>query len=110
TQSYDDGRTVNANWDAVWFLNTSVTDKGWMVEEAIPFKSLRFPNTPKQLWGLQVFRLIRRKNEPTLWSPVPRQYNQFKISFGGTLEGIEGVKPGRNIRVTPFFKGSVSEQ
>jgi hypothetical protein len=48
TQSYDDGRTINANWDGVWFLNTSVTDKGWIVEEAIPFKSLRFPSVDRQ--------------------------------------------------------------
>src|SRR5436190_19522000 len=57
TQSYDDGRTINANWDGVWFLNTSVTSKGWVVEEAIPFKSLRFPNVEQQEWGLQIFRL-----------------------------------------------------
>ena len=102
TQHYDDGRSINANWDAVWSLKTSVDADGWMVEAAIPFKSLRFPEMEEQIWGLQLFRLIRRKNEPTMWNPVPRQFNQFKVSFAGELDGIRDVRPGRNVRVKPF--------
>ena len=102
SQSYDDGRTVNANWDGVWTCRASVGEKAWYVEEAVPFKQLRFPRRDDQLWGLQIFRLIRHSNEQTIWTPVPRQFNQFKTSFEGQLAGISGVKPGRNLRVKPF--------
>jgi len=105
TQSYDDGRTNNANWDGVWFCRSSIDGTTWYVEEAIPFKQLRFPTEDEQLWGLQIFRLIRHSNEQTIWNPVPRQYNQFKTSYEGQLEGIRGVRPGRNIRVKPFVRG-----
>ena len=105
SQSYDDGRTINANWDGVWFCRSSIEDHVWYVEEAIPFKQLRFPNATDQIWGLQIFRLIRHSNEQTVWSPIPRQFNQFKTSYEGILEGIGGVRPGRNIRVKPFMVG-----
>ena len=105
SQSYDDGRTINPNWDGVWFCRSWRGDDAWYVEEAIPFKQLRFPRADEQTWGLQIFRLIRHSNEQTVWSPVPRQFNQFKISYEGVLEGISGVRPGRNIRVKPFLVG-----
>ena len=33
------------------------------------------------------------------------QFNQFKTSYAGILEGISGVHPGRNIRIKPFVTG-----
>ena len=102
SQSYDDGRSVNANWDTVWFCKSSVDGKAWYVEEAIPFKQLRFPKGSEQTWGVNMFRLIRHTNEQTVWNQIPRQFNQFKTSYAGVLEGINGVTPGRNIRIKPF--------
>ncbi len=108
TQSYNDGRNNNQNWDAVWYLDANITDEGWALEYAIPFKSLRFPDVDVQNWGVQVFRLIRHKNEVTVWSPVPREFSQFAVSYAGVLEGIEGVKPGRNLRIKPFVTSNAS--
>ena len=108
TQSYNDGRSNNQNWDAIWYLDATITDEGWTLEYSIPFKSLRFPDTDVQTWGVQVFRLIRHKNEVTVWSPLPRLYSQFSVSYAGVLEGIEGVSPGRNLRIKPFVTSSVS--
>jgi hypothetical protein len=105
SQSYDDGRTINANWDGVWTCRSTVEDGVWTVEEAVPFKQLRFPRKDQQVWGLQLFRLVRHTNEQTIWNPTPRQFNQFKTSFAGVLDGIHGVKPGRNIRIKPFTTG-----
>ncbi|MFN8061736.1 MAG: DUF5916 domain-containing protein [Vicinamibacterales bacterium] len=107
TQGSDDGRVNNQNWDTVWWVQTSTFERGWIVEMAIPFKSLRFLERDEQRWGLNLFRLIRRKNEMTLWSPVPRQFNQFKVSYAGVLEGLRGVAPGRDIRLKPYAKGQV---
>lgn len=109
SQSYDDGRNINANWDAVWFCRASLGEREWYVEKAIPFKQLRFPESDEQVWGLQVFRLIRHANEHTIWNPTPRQFNQFKTSYAGLIQGISGVRPGRNIRFKPFATGGVIE-
>ena len=107
SQSYDDGRTVNANWDAVWLCRSTVAGNVWYVEISIPFKQLRFPETEEQPWGLQIFRLVRHSNEQTVWNPVPRQFNQFKMSYEGVLDGIRGVHPGRNMRFKPFATSQV---
>jgi hypothetical protein len=69
SQSYDDGRQVNGNWNAVWWAETATFEGGWTTEIKIPFKSLRFPDTEEQSWGMNVFRSVRRKNERTFWSP-----------------------------------------
>ena len=105
SQSYDDGRTVNANWDTVWQCRSSKGDGAWYVEIGVPFKQMRFPRADEQVWGMNIFRLIRHTNEQTAWNPIPRQFNQFKSSYEGVLEGIKGVNPGRNIRIKPFVTG-----
>jgi hypothetical protein len=110
TQSFDEGRTTNQNWDGVWSVKTSTVAGGWIVEYAIPFKTLRFPRDDQQLWGLSMMRLIRRKNEVTMWTPIPRQFNQFRMTYGGQLDGITGVRPGLNLRFKPFATGSVAHR
>ena len=108
TQSHEDGRVFNANWDALWSAATERYEGGWTLEMRIPFKTMRFPEGEEQDWGMNVFRLIRRKNEFTYWSPQPRQFNAYKISFGGRLSGLRGVRPGRNLQVKPFYTGAAS--
>lgn len=108
SQSYDDGRQVNPNWDAVWWAKTATFEGGWTMEVKIPFKSLRFPDAEEQSWGMNVFRNIRRKNERTFWSPQPRQFGGYKASYCGRLTGIRHIRPGRNLYVKPFFTGALS--
>lgn len=105
SQSHDDGRQNNANWDGVWSVKTAFFDDRWTMEMWIPFRTLRFDRAEEQTWGFNVFRLVRRKNEISLWSPVPRQFGQFKTSYAGVLNGIRGVNPGRNVQVKPYLVG-----
>ena len=109
-QTSDDGRVTNVNWDTIWDVRTSITADGWSLEMEIPFRSIRFPETGEQTWGLMIQRVIRRKNERTMWTRMPRQYGPFKVSYGGLLEGISGVAPGRSIRVKPFATGNVASR
>lgn len=110
TQVADDGRANNQNWDGIWKVKTSIVENGWVVEYSIPFRSLRFPRKDSQVWGLNVVRLIRRTNEITLWNFVPRSFPLSKPSFAGTLEGIQGVKPGRDLRVKPYGLTSMTNR
>ena len=41
-QFVNEGREFNLNWDGVWYVESRVTDRGWITEIAIPFKTLRF--------------------------------------------------------------------
>jgi len=92
------------NWDTFFLSNAHKDDSGYTVEMAIPFKSIRFPNTRSQVWGLQVMRTIRRKNEEIYWYPRSRDINGFLIQ-SGTLE-IDGIiDKGKNIEMMPVFTG-----
>ena len=41
----ENGRTINYDWNAVWNNKTSIDDKGWYIEIAIPLNQLRFKTT-----------------------------------------------------------------
>src|SRR5260370_5548821 len=62
---------VNGNFDTsfdtVWDSKGKVTSRGFVVLMAIPFKSLRFPATERQEWGIILYRGIYRKTEDAFW-------------------------------------------
>ena len=62
----------NSDWNPVWESKTGRFDGGWTVEMAIPFKSLRYRSGPDQVWGIQLRRSVRRKNEWAYLTPVPQ--------------------------------------
>ena len=43
----------NNDWDAVWDVKVSTNSEGWIAEFAIPFKTLRFSQSPIQEWGVE---------------------------------------------------------
>ena len=104
-QMTNEGRETNASWDAVWFVRTKHTAEGWVVEMAIPFKSLRFEPGSTPYWGINFSRRIRRRNEVDYWSPVPRAFNLARVSLAGNLEGLPSASPGRNLQVKPYVLG-----
>jgi hypothetical protein len=106
-QTADDGRINNPAWDAAFDLQTRVHDRGWTVELAIPWSQLRFDAArDEQVWGMNILRRIRRKNEDATWAPMDRQWQLYVSSRGGRLEGLDGLRPGRNLSVKPFVLAS----
>jgi hypothetical protein len=106
TQIANEGRDVNTSWDAVWTVATQQSADGWSAEIRIPFKTLRFERGEGRIWGVNFSRRIRRKNEIDYWSPVPRVYNLYRASLGGTLEGLPDAAQGNNLRVKPWVSAN----
>ena len=77
----DEGNT-NTDWNPVWEVRTGRFEGGWTVEMAIPFKSLRYRPGISQIWGIQLRRAIRRKNE---WAHLTR------IPLSGRSSGLTGI-------------------
>jgi hypothetical protein len=96
---------VNGNFDTsfdtVWNSRGKVTSRGYVVWLAIPFKSLRFPSTQKQIWGVILYRGIRRKNEDSFWPHISRRM-QGRLGQAATLYGLEGISPSHNIELIPY--------
>jgi len=91
----------NLNWDGTWTVATSVDSAGWYAEFRIPFTTLRYAAGEQQTWGLNLVRSIRRKNEESFWSFVPRQFSLMKVSHAGTLAGVH-VPARRVLTATPY--------
>src|SRR6185295_17312659 len=110
-QMINEGREVNSSWDGVWYVKTRIEDDGWTAEIAIPFKTLKFRDSDMQTWGVNFHRSIRSnvRNEDTYWSPIQRIYNIQRVSIAGTLEDLEGIRPGSNLRFKPYVIGSYSQ-
>jgi len=68
---------------------------------AIPFKSLRFPSTSKQTWGIIFNREIPRLNEDTYWPHISSRI-EGQLNQSGSLEGLENISPGRNLQMIPY--------
>jgi hypothetical protein len=107
-QCFNDSREVNANWDGVWFVETSLGPGGWFVEMRIPLRTLKFTSASPQTWGMNFLRRNRRINEDSFWAPLQRFDRIHRVSLAGTLEGLEGLQPGNNIRVKPYASTSAS--
>ncbi len=105
-QFANEGREVNASWDAVWWVATRRVADGWIAEIRIPFKALRFEPSERATWGINFSRRIRRKNELTYWSLIPRAYTFARMSLGGDLIGLDAGTPGRDLRLKPYVAGS----
>ena len=100
-QSAGSGSGFNINWDAAWTVRAKIGEHGWSAEMAIPFRTLRYPSSASQTWGINFQRNIRRKNERAYWAAIPRQFNLYRLSLAGSLAGVQ-TPALRNFRITPF--------
>jgi hypothetical protein len=102
-QTFNDSRNIVEAWEGVIRTTTTITDSAWVVEMAIPFTTLRFAKSrDPQDWGVNFIRRVRFINETSYWSPLDRQYRVHRMSKGGTLRGLEGLTPGRNLTIKPY--------
>lgn len=102
----NDGAGYNANWEGVVYPKTRLFERGWVIEMAIPFTTLRFEKEREyQNWGINFLRRIRRKTEDVYWSPLQRHERLLKISKAGTLTGLKSIQPSRNLGIKPFAIG-----
>ena len=91
----------DTSFDTVWDSRGKVTESGFVVLISIPFKSLRFPATKQQEWGLILYRGIYRKSEDAFWPQISRKV-EGRLGQAATLYGLEGISPGRDIELIPY--------
>jgi len=104
----NEGNSLNESWDEQWNVVSRITPEGWTAELAIPFKSLRLGEESSQGWGLDLERVIRRKNEAVYWNGYRRGFLLQHVSQAGHLEGVENIESGLRLRLKPFLLGGAS--
>ncbi len=100
------GGGFNKNWDGSWTVATTTDDRGWYAEFRIPFNTLRY-GADATSWGFNVARRIRRLNEESFWTPVPREFNLHRLNYAGDLEGLRPPFQ-RLATATPYLLGSTA--
>ncbi len=103
----------NSDWNPVWDVRAGRFEGGWTVEMEIPFKSLRYRPGPSQIWGVQLRRNVRRKNEWNYITPLPISAGSgpggiFRVSGAATLVGLDAPSGSKNLEIKPYGIGGVS--
>jgi hypothetical protein len=103
-----EGSRINWDWDGLWYSKTRRDERGWTIEIAIPFYTLRFKTANTQIWGVNFGRHIARKREEAYWAPISRDlgyFGKYRISYFGNITGLEGLKQGRRLHIMPYVIG-----
>jgi len=106
--SSGDGSNEDPSWDPNWFVKTEINEIGWTAEMKIPFSQLRFEKDSDQGWGLNVLRLIFRKEEVSIWQRIPKGSSGF-VSYYGNMTGLKGIEPKKQFDVTPYTVASAEK-
>lgn len=93
---------VSTDWDNRWYSHVTRAEDKWVVEMAIPFKTLRFKEGITS-WGVNFSRNDLKCNENSCWAHVPRQFNISSLAFvGNMLWETPPEKNGANVSIIPY--------
>ena len=100
---WTEGQGFDPAWDTVWQSSGALTERGYVVRMAIPFKSLRFPARPEdgQIWRVIFVRDIPRNNETSFWPRVSSRI-EGRLNQAATATGVSEVAQGRNVWLIPY--------
>jgi hypothetical protein len=96
-----DAQNGDAAFDPVWEGVARTDSAGWTAELRIPLSQLHFPQRERQLWGMQIVRLIARRHERDMWAFWRKSEFGGPARFG-VLQGIVTTSPGRPLEVMPY--------
>ncbi len=97
----NDGENEDKSWDPVWFAKTAIDDSGWTAEMRIPFSQLRYADQAEQIWGLEIYRELKRNDELSLWQHIPKDASGI-VHFFGELHGLKNLAHPKRIELLPY--------
>ncbi len=99
------GSSFDSGWNTLWKVRTPRDSKGYTVEMAIPFKTLRY-DLPKDgkptTWGVTMVRYARRDIEVSSYPAIPQSFTPYRMTYAARLRGVEVPPPSANIRIEPY--------
>ncbi|MCU0438005.1 MAG: carbohydrate binding family 9 domain-containing protein [Raineya sp.] len=97
------------DWDNKWYSSVTQSADYWVVEMAIPLKTIRYKTSSSE-WSINFGRANRKANEVSSWVPVTRNFRVWNLGFTGKVVFEEPLpKPGANISLIPYVTASHSE-
>jgi hypothetical protein len=106
--TFTEGRGEDYSLDIVMESKGVLTEDGFTIEVAIPFKSLRYEAGKNKQWGLHINRRVKyNNNEYNSWMPDDRSRSGW-LNKAGHITGLEGIETTRQLEVNPSFTLSES--
>lgn len=98
---WTEGQDPDSSFDAVWSSKAQSTPFGYAVLVAVPFRTLRFPPTELQRWGMTLVRNIPRLREESCW-PSCSSGVEGRLSQMADVTGAEHIANVRNFQIIPY--------
>lgn len=95
------------NWSAVWESAVNIDDNGWNVEMKIPYRALRFANSPIQSWGVNFHRRLEKINEQHTWNHIDNTIGNW-TQYDGLVEGLKDIKPPTRLNLYPYASATTT--
>ena len=97
-----EGGKANLSWDNKWTSAVRNYPDRYVVEMAIPFKTIRYKKGTTR-WGINFSRQDLKTTEKSSWTPVPRQFPTASLAYTGVLVWDQPPpQPGPNISLIPY--------
>lgn len=99
--TFTEGRGEDYSLDILMESKGVLTEDGYTIEVAIPFKSLRYEAGKDKRWGLHINRRVKYKNnEYNSWMPTNRSISGW-LNQAGHITGLEGIETTRQLEINP---------
>ena len=96
---------INRNWEGIWEARSTINDRGWATEIAIPLDTINF-NPDLSDWGFSAERTVARNIEQIAWSSFNGNIN---LSTLGIITGFYGLEQGLGLDITPSIVSTSSK-
>lgn len=93
---------MDFSWDTVFSSAGKIDEQGYLVEMAIPFKSIRFPDMEKKIWGINLGRNLPSRGEIVIWPEFTREISGL-ITQSGEIMILGELEKGKNFEVMPVL-------
>jgi hypothetical protein len=98
---------INTSWNGIWDVATQVTAEGWFAEIELPFSTLRFPISDKNIFGINFERNIRHKVEQVRWQGWSLDNSFDNLLVEGEIDTLYKINGKENIIFKPYLLGGL---
>ena len=93
---------ANDLWDAIWQSFGKITEDGYQVEIAIPYRVLNFEEDHKsKTWAMELFRIYPRNTSLRISHVTLDRDNACWLCQYPEITGFKNATTGKNLQLTP---------
>lgn len=99
----------NPSWDNKWYSESSIGERFWSCELAIPWSTLRFKQNSQE-WLFKAYRFDSQSNENSVTVKVPQNQIIMTLGYETPIVFEEPLhSTGKNISVIPYVSAGRSK-